>query len=248
MSERILTLESKYIIRGKIKAETGLHIGGTSSGLSIGSADSTVIRHPISDEPFIPGSSIKGKMRSLTELSYGEVGQTKMGAVHHGASEKDDKLPGMLFGTSNNTATQHPSRIIVRDAMLSEEGKDLFRNTPFTEVKTEVVIDRITSKAMPRQVERVPSGATFDLNIVLNVFKEEKDNFQAFDGAAIDHVLAALQLLQDDYVGGNGSRGYGQISIQIDDIICREAAYYRGTKSEENKTDEFRTKFSALFE
>lgn len=232
-----LNLEKKYIIKGVIKAKTGLHIGGTSSGMSIGSADSTVIKHPITDEPFIPGSSLKGKMRSLTELTHGTIGNTKMGAVEYGPTEDDNSIAGRLFGTANQTKTQHPSRIVVRDSVLTDKGKKFLSNA-FTEVKTEVVIDRITSKAMPRQIERVVSGAEFTLNLVYNKFKEEKD--------LIDHVFTALSLVQDDYVGGHGSRGSGQVEFEITDII--ERTYQNGEVKEKPRLDDFKAKFKNLFE
>jgi len=194
----MLTLTHKYEIKGTITAVTGLHVGGSNSGMSIGSPDSTVILHPITEEPFIPGSSIKGKMRSLFELAEGAITKVRMGAVTYGPYDKIDKLPGRLFGVANREEDgQRPSRIIVRDALLTAAGKAFFGKYPYTEIKTEVVIDRITSRAMPRQIQRVPAGAEFGLNIVLNVFQEEEDMIEA--------VLTALQLLSVDYVGGNGS-------------------------------------------
>ena len=189
-----IKLVKKYIIEGYITAESGLHIGGTDAGLSIGSPDSTVIKHPITQQPYIPGSSLKGKMRSLTELVRSEISLVKMGAVRYGASQDPNSTSAKLFGTANTQEreAQRPSRIIVRDAFLSKEGNDQFKDNPYTEIKTEVVIDRITSRAMPRQLERVPAGARFDLKIILNVFDENGTELNF-----IEETFNALQLVQD---------------------------------------------------
>ena len=64
-----LRLQGKYIIQGKIKVLTGLHIGGPTTGLNIGGVDNIVIKDA-KGKPYIPGSSLKGKMRSLLEYSY----------------------------------------------------------------------------------------------------------------------------------------------------------------------------------
>ena len=118
-----ISLVKKYIIRGHIETKSGLHIGGTDSGFSIGSTDATVIKHPITGEPYIPGSSLKGKMRSLTELRDGTLGTKRYGQISAGPTEKADDLAARIFGTANNEDSQRPSRIIVRDAMLSQSSK-----------------------------------------------------------------------------------------------------------------------------
>ena len=79
---------------------------------------------------------------------------------------------------------------------------------PYTESKTEVAINRVTSKATPRTFERVPAGAKFKLNMVLNIFEGENET----DLKAT--LEQAINLLQDDYLGGHGSRGYGQVEIE----------------------------------
>ncbi|MEL6194125.1 MAG: type III-A CRISPR-associated RAMP protein Csm3, partial [Bacteroidota bacterium] len=170
----------------------------------------------------IPGSSLKGKMRSLLELNEGCIGNKSMGKVKNGPNDHDlDKKAPKLFGSSSGDEKQRPSKILVRDAhILAESGDFADTDLPFTETKTEVVIDRITSAASPRQIERVPAGAKFELNIVINVFNEDNE------GELVNSTFTALQLVQDDYLGGNGSRGYGQVSFEIDSITERSAAYY----------------------
>lgn len=188
-----------------IETLSGLHIGGTNAQLNIGGPDSYVIRNPLTKEPYIPGSTLKGKMRSLIELADGTITKQK-GRIENGPSIDPHTAAGSLFGTS---AGDHPrpSRLIVRDALLlnGEALKDT--DMLYTESKTEVTIDRLTSQANPRQIERVPAGAKFGLNMVLNVFSD--DNEQKLK----DTVQRALKLIEDDYLGGNGSRGYGHIKL-----------------------------------
>lgn len=132
------------------------------------------------------------------------------GETDNGNVTKDPNTKaGRLFGVSSDTKDGHPSRIIVRDGELinSEE----FANTDllYTESKTEVTINRITAKAMPRTFERVPAGAKFNLEMVLNVFDgDDEDELK-------NTIKKAIELLEDDYLGGNGSRGYGQVKIKL---------------------------------
>lgn len=204
-------LVKKIIYIGEITLLTGMHIGGTNSAFGIGGPDQMVVRNPISNKPYIPGSSIKGKMRSLIELVDGSFEDVRMNKVKHGPSSSLNSRAGRLFGTANNDETQQrPSRLIVRDSNLISKDDD-FNNTdlPYTEAKTEVVIDRITSNAMPRTFERVPAGAIFKFTMVLNVFMNDNEK------ELRETVKQALNLLKDDYLGGKGSRGYGQVDIQF---------------------------------
>ncbi len=205
-----IKLIKKIIYTGTITLKTGLHIGGTNAALNIGGPDKFVVRNPINNVPYIPGSSLKGKMRALVELSKGCVSVNNKGEAR--ASEDPDSISGRLFGVATGKSNNRPSRLIVRDAELDLSEPELFANTdlPYTESKTEVAIDRVTAKANPRTLERVPAGAKFKLNMVLNIFEDE-DEMQLKETLNL-----ALRLLQDDYLGGHGSRGYGQVSIELD--------------------------------
>ena len=189
-------LVKKILYTGKITVLTGLHIGGTNAALNIGGPDNFVVRNPINMKPYIPGSSLKGKLRSLIEIK-------------NGISKSDDinSESGKLFGVGSKRC----SRLIVRDSELIIEGKENdFKNTDllYTESKTEVSIDRVTgtaSLAGPRTIERVPAGAEFSLNMVLNIFEDEIE-----DEIQLQNTLeTAIKMLHDDYLGGHGSRGYG---------------------------------------
>lgn len=203
-------LVKKILYTGTIVLKTGLHIGGTNAALNIGGPDKFVVRNPLNNIPYIPGSSLKGKMRALVEIANGCV-EVDRGKV--GPSKDPNSVSGKLFGVATGSDNNRPSRLIVRDAELDIEAWD-FSNTdlPYTESKTEVAIDRVTAKANPRTFERVPAGAKFKLNMVLNVFEGE-------DEKELKNTLKqAIELLEDDYLGGHGSRGYGHIKFEGLDI------------------------------
>lgn len=214
----MIKLEEKVIYKGIITALSGLHVGGTNTSMGIGGPDKLVVRNPLTNIPYIPGSSLKGKMRSLLELKYGCCDEDGKGNV--GPSQDPTTVSGMLFGTAGKeNDKKHPSRVIFRDAPLivdnsendyGEEGIDFSQtDLPYTESKTEVNIDRVTAAANPRTFERVPAGAKFRFEIVMNVFEGE-------DKARMDSLLKeCIHLLENDYLGGNGSRGYGQVKIEI---------------------------------
>ncbi|GCD77996.1 type III-A CRISPR-associated RAMP protein Csm3 [Thermaurantimonas aggregans] len=223
----MLKLRSKIIITGKIKTLSGLTIGGTFSPLSIGAPDNIVIRNPISGKPYIPGSSLKGKIRSLIDVRDGSIVRADMNNVKWISSSDVNNISARLFGKAEAN-NPRPSRVIFRDAEILDDPEK-FQNTdmPYTETKMEVVIDRITSAAMPRQIERVPAGAEFPLEIVINVFEGEANGVKDDEKEYVNTIFSGLMLLEDDYLGGKGSRGSGRVKITIDSIKERSAEYYK---------------------
>lgn len=225
-----MKLDKKVHIKGTIKAETGLHIGGSGQGMAIGGTDSPVLRDPITNVPYIPGSSLKGKMRSLLEKVTGNLN------IHDRKAEPckcGNCEVCVVFGVPAEADSKLPGRLIVRDAFMkkdSVERLDKSANTdmPYTEVKTEVTIDRITSKANPRQIERVPAGAEFDMELVLNVYDEDNIN------EILNTVKTSLKLVEDDYLGGSGTRGYGQVKIDIENITYKDESIYAGDNVAQN--------------
>ena len=145
MSRRV----KKIVYTGTITWKTGLHIGGTNAALNIGGPDRFVVRNPINNIPYIPGSSLKGKMRSLVEIYNGETNGGK-------PSNNPESKAGSLFGVSGDSENSRPSRLIVRDAELDVNSCD-FTGTDllYSEIKPKPTIDRITAKANPRTFERV---------------------------------------------------------------------------------------------
>lgn len=249
-----MQLNKKLIITGKITAVTGIAIGGTNQAMSIGGVDKGVIRNPLTNEPYIPGSSLKGKMRSLLELRDGTLGDEPMGAVKNGPTTSQRHRAARLFGNAVTKGLQRPSRVVVRDAYLEKEQKEsaFFKNAdlPYTEVKTEVVIDRITSRAMPRQIERVPAGARFSFELVLNLFDDDAElQKEVGNGNVADQLVqdlfAAMQLLQNDYIGAAGSRGSGQIQFETSSIRVkqRDRNFYEMNGDEQDVTTNYQQYF-----
>lgn len=199
-----MKLIKKYIFRGTIKVKTGLHIGGSKTSLDIGGLDSPVIKTP-NGIPYIPGSSLKGKIRSLLALKEG---------AKDIASESDELRK--LFGCSDKEKEQK-TRLIFRDALLdTEKFRETFSNTDllateYTEEKFENTIDRQSGKAKGgglRSMERVPAGAIFNFEIILDEY--EGDNIEKNKKT----LKESFDLLKNDYLGGSGSRGYGHIAIE----------------------------------
>ncbi len=280
-----MRLQKKVFIHGKIELLTGLHIGGSSTALDIGGIDSNVIKDA-NGVPYIPGSSIKGKIRSLLEMKYSEytqftgledngkvdIGRIKKKCEIFDKSQNKNVFSGVLFfkqygeylKSKNITITESSSedellntlcdelkndtnpqiqklfgsvaketdfktRLIVRDAYLNNEVFEQMKNKTgnfekleldYTEGKWENTIDRLTSAANPRQLERVPAGAKFDFSFVFTFYEADDENlFKLF--------LEGMQLLEDDYLGGSGSRGYGQIIFRNISIQEKTAENYQ---------------------
>lgn len=195
-------------VRGEIHLISGLHIGAGGGTMEIGGLDQPVIKHPITEEPYIPGSSLKGKLRSLLEFSQGKItGDGKP----CGCRQKDCKICRM-FGPHSPEEREYsgPSRLLVRDGYLSEGWKKKFNNGELPmEIKYENIINRISGTAEhPRPLERVPAGVVFDFNMSLRVFDDDKD----MDLETL--LLQGLILMETDALGGCGSRGCGQIAFR----------------------------------
>ena len=206
---------SKIQITGTIEVITGMHIGGSGAFAAIGAVDSPVIKDSRTNLPMIPGSSLKGKMRTLLAKVYND-----------GLVKPDDDVEciARLFGRAKKDAVKN-SRLIFTDMLLSNEEE--LRNQEvhsLTEVKFENSINRQTAVANPRQIERVIRGAKFDLDLVYEIYEVKKENEVLENEVLEDMKLLAegMKLLQYDYIGGNGSRGYGKIKfndIQADVVI-----------------------------
>ncbi len=226
MNEQAFVFQSRIFIKGVIHTLTGLHIGGNSTEMGIGGADSIVIRDPMTNQPLIPGSSLRGKMRSLAEKCRNEFDFVQSnGKLKGNPGKKPENITTRLFGVSaGEKEATIPQRLIVRDAaLINVQALENARNTdmPMTEVKTEVAIDRVTSSANPRQIERVPAGAEFAFELVLNLYGE--DDQQEY----LPLVFESMELLQDDYLGGHGARGYGRVKFAIEELLVKTAEDYQ---------------------
>lgn len=221
-----IQLKDYLTLCGTLRCVTGLRIGSEPEMIEIGGLDNPIIKHPLTGLPYVPGSSLKGKMRSLLELRHNKIGAS--GKVH--ACQDTNCLICRVFGTSADTSKNGPSRLIVRDAELTEDEKDKDGNVlqdgwktkiqrlrekgeRGTEIKHENTINRITAKANPRTMERVPAGVEFTFEIGYRVFSIDGDEGKK-DLDLFDHVIEGLQLVAADTLGGSGSRGYGKVAFE----------------------------------
>ena len=203
------------VISGEIETKTGLRIGGSSDTIEIGGIDNPVIRDGKSNKPYIPGSSLKGKARTLLEWYLGKI--NKDGKPHVCQDENCFICRSFGISAGENDVKFGPGRLLFRDSFLTEESnkelQELKEKTgqDFTEVKTENTLNRLDSSAMPRQIERVPAGVKFEFELIYKVFdmnddgKVDKENYEV--------LKKGLKLLELDAIGGSGSRGYGKIKF-----------------------------------
>jgi len=236
-----LKLVGKLILAGELHCETGLHIGAGKGSLEIGGADNPVVKDAFG-LPYIPGSSLRGKLRSLLENSLGVTGPAELVYLSkrrgqevriHQSDRPDDEIcllfgrnPGRMErvqGEALESTAASPARLAVYDAPLDPESitAQMRENLDdeLTEVKSENAIDRITSQANPRTLERVPMGARFHTRFVMDVLCDE-------DAPLFLRVLEGLRLLEDDALGGGGSRGSGRVSFSNLRLVWRNKNYY----------------------
>ncbi|KAB8331444.1 type III-A CRISPR-associated RAMP protein Csm3 [Scytonema tolypothrichoides VB-61278] len=271
-------LLGKCRITSTLVVETGLHIGGGGENLDIGGLDKPVIRDPLTQYPYLPGSSIKGKLRSILERLLNKP-LNRTGGSDTWRYESDDLADGFteiegqfipykgartcqisrvfgstggsqfwmsipiaicegLFEDKNLTRTIHnqnctkisrgrnaPARLIIRDCHLQPDSAEKLKQVDtglfMTEWKFENGIDRVTAAANPRQVERVPAGSKFQFELIYTV----EDAAQAIED--LQNIAIALAILEDDALGGHGSRGYGKVRFQNFEFSYRSLEQYR---------------------
>src|ERR1051326_4449742 len=227
-SQTELKLIGKLILEGVMTCETGLHVGAGKGSLEIGGSDNPVAKDAFG-RPYVPGSSLRGKIRSLLEQSSGMAVPSELVFLSrrkgqevriHQSDRPDDEIcllfgrnPGRMErvqGETLDTSQATPARLAVFDAPLDPDSitQQMRENLDdeLTEVKSENAVDRITSQANPRTLERVPAGARFRFRMILDVLCPE-------DRSLIARVAEGLRLLEDDALGGGGSRGNGRVSF-----------------------------------
>ena len=199
---------AKIQITGKLEVVTGMHIGGTSAFAAIGAVDSPVIKDSGENLPMIPGSSLKGKMRTLLAKEYNETVAAK--------PDEDNERSVRLFGSAKKGNIKR-SRIQIADMVMANADEFRQRGTQsLTEIKFENTINRLTAVANPRQIERVIRGSEFALDMIYEV---EEESEIAED---LGMLAEGMKLLQYDYLGGHGSRGYGKVrfkDVQADTVV-----------------------------
>lgn len=207
-----MKLQEHVVVSGVILCQTGLRIGGSKDDIEIGGNDNPILRHPLSGLPYIPGSSLKGRMRSLLELKHSARTQQSGEPCDCGQCSIC-RIFGTYWSWSNNLGL---TRIIVRDAFLTADSVEELKNANqekgiyYSEVKYENRINRNTGKAAdPRPNERVPADTKFDFEIVLRIFDTDSKK------DAIGLLKEGLALVQQEYLGGSGSRGYGKVRFIV---------------------------------
>lgn len=214
----------RLTIRGEILVMTGLHIGTGGSG-GIGLVDNPIIRDPLTRRPLVPGSSLKGRLRHALEVIRG--------------SESDDVI--RLFGAYvDSNERRSAGRLFVRDAHLSDESAarldSVDTDSLYVEIKTENRIDRARGVAEhPRQSERLPAGAKMTMEIVYNAW--DKQNISD----DIQNLEMALRFVEDEYIGGGGSRGYGKVEFAVETLLWTSVEHYRESKEASLKTSNRQT-------
>lgn len=204
-----------YKVTFDLELMTGLHIGGSSDTFDIGGADSTVIKNPLTHEPYIPGSSIKGKLRSLLTQKYGKFNEKEKEKDIVFEDDEEGKTMRNLFEPVDyGDDSIQVSKAIFRDALLTDESRANLEkhlgSGVYTEIKAENKISLLKGKAeSPRFIERVPAGAVFGGEILLQVFDE--DNEEYFKAK----LKEAINMLELNYLGAGGTRGYGKVKVDI---------------------------------
>jgi len=203
-------------ITGVLLVQTGLRIGAGGSSLEIGGLDNPILRHPKTRLPYVPGSSLKGKLRSLLEVNQYTIGSSKKPMATVGPCGCGECVVCRLFGCGDVRNANEPSRLIFRDCQMLpetiEELRPLLSDGVFySEVKAEVTMDRTSGKvgqAGPRSMDRIASGAKLDFRVTIRILDGDVES-------DLKKTMAhALRLLEAEGLGGSVSRGYGQVSFE----------------------------------
>ena len=241
-----LKLIGKLIVDGEIACQTGLHIGAGKGSLDIGGADNPVVKDAYG-MPYIPGSSLRGRLRSLLEQANGLAVPSELVYLSrrrgqevriHQSSDPADEIC-LLFGRNPGRMDKvqgeaieggaTPARLAIYDAPLDQDSITVQMrenlDDEITEIKSENAIDRITAQSTPRTLERVPAGARFKFRLVLDILCEE-------DKALVTRVAEGLRLLEDDALGGGGSRGSGRVKFSGLNVAWRGRGYYATVAAE----------------
>lgn len=246
-AETKLGLIGKLLIDGEMICETGLHVGAGKGSLDLGGADNPVVKDAFG-RPYVPGSTLRGKLRSLLEQSAGLVSPADLIYLSrrrgqevriHQSNEPGDEIcllfgrnPGRMervSGEAFDTTYATPARLTAYDAPLDLESitAQMRENLDdeLTEVKSENAIDRVTCQANARTLERVPAGARFRVRFVLDILCAE-------DRELLAKILEGLRLLEDDSLGGGGSRGNGRVRFENWRLTWRGRGFYAAGEAE----------------
>lgn len=208
-------LKKVHKITLEVQLISGMHITGSDDTFDIGGADSQVIKNPLTREPYIPGSSLKGKIKSLLYYKYGVI-EEKKGEKELRMTD-EHKICSSLFEPTDQFEPKI-TRGIFRDLVLTDESKKqletLLGKGIYTEIKAENKINHYKGTAeSPRFIERVPAGVSFTGEI--DILEFDGDNYEQLK----KYLFEALEALRLNYIGGSGSRGYGQVLVKYTEEV-----------------------------
>jgi CRISPR-associated protein Csm3 len=250
MAQHNFKFQGKFVIAGLLECVTGTRIGGTQEKFEIGGIDNPVIKDPLTGLPYIPGSSLKGKLRSLLEWAR-ETKAVQDPHPKHGvftACHCGECVACRLFGVASDDTNVRrkagPTRLTVRDAFPTgyedilqgkepPEGMTVWRWWEMlgegigTELKSENFLNRLTAEANPRTMERVPAGSKFQVEFVLDVYDANGDK------ELLEALAEAMKLLEHSALGGSGSRGYGRVRFKDLKVSWYPVTYYRTGEGEQ---------------
>jgi len=250
----------KVFLRGEIELKTGLHIGGAEPAIQIGEV-TPVIKDPFTGLPYIPGSSLKGKLRSILE-TFGErklngkaekvslnrnIGTPRNPIWIHCCESLNEALNCdvcRLFGTTGEgrtaerrTSENFPAPLVIRDCLFKRRPLEASLESPI-EVKIENALDRITANSNPRRIERVVPGTVFDLEVVYEVAALGDDKqiyFPYHFEEDLKNLFTCMEILQAQGLGGFSSRGYGKVKFIFNEFSAMSLEYFKGNKEKISK-------------
>lgn len=251
------TFIGNLILRGKIECLTGLHIGGSKDKLEIGGVDSPVIRNPQTRYPYIPGSSLKGKLRHLLEYGLGEVHQkghvseakpiVRLFGIGADDNKEEEEAKKKKAKSENKEQEDKvvekrkgPARLVVRDCNPDKATIKMWENLDseleYTEYKPENSINRITSTANPRFIERVTADSKFEFEIIYTVYDMgDEDDLEKEVEDDILNLKMAMRMLEHNFLGKAGSRGYGRVRFELAAPIFVDKEAYRSNSDDYKK-------------
>lgn len=216
-------LEKRIIISGTLEALTPLHIGSGKPEVEIGGVEMPVLTDP-KDQPYIPGSSLKGRVRAETESIARKKGLEvcKPPQVDNMCGSTKDSIDKLcvccrIFGTAGRRIS-FASKVKFRDAYPLDRVKALLE-------RTGIAIDRETgtvARGALYNIQAVPAGTKFGLEIVGENLSDDE----------LKLLKSALKSVEDSALGGSSTRGFGKIKINIESVKERTAKYYLGEEDE----------------
>ncbi|MEM2841530.1 MAG: CRISPR-associated RAMP protein Csx7 [Candidatus Bathyarchaeia archaeon] len=220
-------LEERVIINGTLTLLTPLHIGSPKTEIDLEKVDMPVLKDT-QGQPYIPGSSLKGKIRSEAERIARKEGKTVC------TPPNTKKMCGTItpnnlciccriFGTAGENMSV-ASKVRFRDAYPHARVIE-------TMTRAGIAMDRergVVAQGALYSIEAIPQGTRFGFEMVTeNLAKDEWKLLKA-----------AINSFADAGLGGSVSRGMGKVKLDLESASRRTSKFYLGEEKERNLTDE----------